>query len=280
MMYETYCGKDCQTCTYREQTNCGGCRSQKNDCTIVQCCVEKGHENCGTCGFRDNCRKLMSRDNMPFYIQRQKELQVAREADAARREADAARRAPIMAKWLGLMFWLMIASNVISLLGEIPGLALACEIITTLCGLGCVWALLQLKGEDGRYRTAAVCMAVSMVVSLVIAMISGGGEAPTWTLVLSLPATIVQLVGEYNKCQAHSCIVGGVDAALGEKWEKIWKWQIISLGSLAGSLVLLLIIPVLGALVALAASIVMIVVAIMELVALYQSAQAFKKKIS
>ena len=69
-------------------------------------------------------------------------------------------------------------------------------------------------------------------------------------------------------------------AALGEKWEKIWKWQIISLGSLAGSLVLLLIIPVLGALVALAASIVMIVVAIMELVALYQSAQAFQKKIS
>lgn len=280
MMYETYCGKDCQTCTYREQTNCGGCRSQKNDCTIVQCCVEKGHENCGTCGFRDNCRKLMSRDNMPFYIQRQKELQVAREADAARREADAARRAPIMAKWLGLMFWLMIASNVINLLGEIPGLALACEIITTLCGLGCAWALLQLQGEDVRYRTAAICMVVPLVVSLVIAVISGGGEAPAWTLVLSLPATIVQLVGEYNKCHAHSSVVGGVDEALGAKWEKIWKWQIISLGSLAGSIVLLLIAPVLGALVAMAAAIAVLVVAIMELVALYQSAQAFKKKIS
>ena len=118
------------------------------------------------------------------------------------------------------------------------------------------------------------------MISLIIAFISGGGEAPPWTLVLSLPGTAVQLVGEYNKCMAHSCIVGGVDSALGEKWEKIWKWQKIALGSLAGSIVLLLIIPVLGALVALAAAIILAVVGIMEIVALYQSAQAFKKKIS
>ena len=276
-MHETYCGKDCQTCSYREQEICGGCRSQRKDCTIAQCCAGKGHQTCQTCSFQDNCRKLMSKENMPSYIQRQKELQAKREADAAAREADAARRAPIMAKWLSLIFWLLIVSNIVSLIGEIPGLALAGEIVATLCGLGCAWALLQLQGEDSRYRTAAICMVVPLVVSLVIAVISGGGEAPTWTLVLSLPATIVQLVGEYNKCHAHSSVVGGVDEALGAKWEKIWKWQIISLGSLAGSIVLLLIAPVLGALVAMAAAIAVLVVAIMELVALCQSAQAFRK---
>lgn len=286
-MHETYCGKDCQACSYKEQEKCGGCRSQRKDCTIAQCCVEKGHENCETCGFRGECYKLRGKDDMPAYIQRQQQIaeanerrEAARAAEAQRRQEELVRRAPIMAKWLSLIFWLLIVSNIVSLIGEIPGLALAGEIVATLCGLGCAWALLQLQGEDGRYRTAAICMVVPLAVSLVIAVISGGGEAPTWTLVLSLPATIVQLVGEYNKCHAHSSVVGGVDEALGAKWEKIWKWQIISLGSLAGSIVLLLIAPVLGALVAMAAAIAVLVVAIMEMVALYQSAQAFKQKIS
>lgn len=276
-MHETYCGKDCQTCSYREQGNCGGCRSQRKDCNIAQCCAGKGHETCQTCSFRDNCRKLMNKENMPAYIQRQKELQAKREADAAAREANAARRAPIMAKWLSLMFWLLIASNIIGLLEELPGLTLAGAIATTVCGLGIAWGLLQLQDEDARYRTAAICTVIPLLLTLAVHLISGGGEVPNWTVVLSLPAAIISLVGEYNKCHAHSSVVGGVDAALGAKWEKIWKWQIISLGSLAGSIVLLLIAPVLGALVAMAAATAMLVVAIMELVALYQSAQVFRK---
>ena len=272
-MYEMYCGKDCQICPYREATGCDGCRSQTQHCEIARCCLGKGHRTCDTCDFRHGCGKLRSKEHVPVYRQREKERLAAKEAAAAR-------RAPVMAKWLSVFFWLLVISNVIGLFGQIPGLALAGEIGATLCGLGCAWALLQLQGEDSRYRTAAICMVVPLVVSLVIAVISGGGEAPTWTLVLSLPATIVQLVGEYNKCHAHSSVVGGVDEALGAKWEKIWKWQIISLGSLAGSIVLLLIAPVLGALVAMAAAIAVLVVAIMEMVALYQSAQAFKQKIS
>ena len=276
-MHETYCGKDCQTCSYREQGNCGGCRSQRKDCTIAQCCAGKGHETCQTCSFRDNCRKLMNKENMPAYIQRQKEVQAKREAEAAAREERAARRAPLMVKWLKWIFWLLIASNVISLVGKIPSLTLICEIATTVCGLGIAWGLLQLQGEDGGYRTAAICTVIPLLLTLAVHLISGRGEVPNWTVVLSLPAAIISLVGEYHKCHAHSSVVGGVDAALGAKWEKIWKWHIISLGSLAGSIVLLLIAPVLGALVAIAAATAMLVVAIMELVALYQSAQVFRK---
>jgi hypothetical protein len=279
-----YCGKDCQTCGCREEINCGGCLSQQKDCIIAQCCVEKGHENCGTCGFRGECYKLRSKDNMPSYIQRQRQIaeanerrEAARAAEAQRRQEELVRRAPVVAKWLGVMFWLTIVTIVINLVGKIPSLALACEIMSTACSFVVVWALLQLKEEDSRYRTAAICTAVSLLVGVALTLISGGGETPGWTLALSLPAAVVSLVGTYNKCMAHSSVVGGVDSALGEKWEKIWKWQIIALGSLAGSIVLLLIAPVLGALVAMAAAIATLVVSIMEMVALYQSAEAFKK---
>lgn len=279
-MSGTYCGKDCAACADREQLNCGGCESLRRECLIAECCTGKGHESCGTCSFRENCRKLMDREKVPAHILRQRELQEKRLAEAAAREEQAVRRAPLMAKWLKWIFWLLIAGNVIDLVGKIPPLTLICEIAAAVCGLAAAWGLLQLQGEDGRYRTAAVCAAIPLLVTLAVQLISGGGETPAWTLVLSLPATIVRLVGEYNKCMAHSSVVGSVDSALGEKWEKIWKWQIIALGSLAGSIVLVLIVPVLGALVAVAAAIAMLVVSIMELVALYRSAEAFQKKIS
>ena len=277
-MSGTYCGKDCGTCADREQMNCAGCESVRRECTIAGCCTGKGHENCGTCGFREGCRKLMNRENMPAYIRRQRELQEKQLADAAAREEQAVRRAPLMAKWLSVMFWLTIASIVIGLIGKFPALVLAGEILTVVCGLGVAWALLQLQGEDPRYRTAAVCTLVPQIVSLVVVLISGGGEAPTWTLVLSLPAAVVELVGAYNKCMAHSCVVGGVNAELGDRWETIWKWNIIGLGALIGSIVLMMIVPVLGALVALAAAVVLLVVSIMEMVALYRSAEVFKQR--
>ena len=279
-MSEMYCGKDCELCVEREQTGCAGCQSQRQLCTIAQCCVEKGHESCETCGFRGNCRKLLAKDRMSAYVRRQMEFQqLARDREAAR-EAEAARRAPVMVKWLKWIFWLIIVSNVIDLIGKLPALALACEVAKAVCGLGVAWALLQLQGEDGRYRTAAICVAIPLLLTLTVQLISGGGEVPGWTVVLTLPAAIISLVGEYHKCMAHSSVVGGVDSGLGEKWQKIWKWQVIALGSLIGSIVLMLIVPVLGALVAMAAAIAVLVVSIMEIVALYQSAEAFQKKIS
>ena len=279
-MNGTYCGKDCGACGDRERMNCGGCESLRQECLIAECCTGKGHENCGTCGFRENCRTLQDREKIPAHILRQRELQEKRLAEAAAREERAARRAPLMVKWLKWIFWLLIASNVISLVGEIPSLALICEIATTVCGLGIAWGLLQLQGEDGRYRTAAICTVIPLLLTLAVHLISGRGEVPNWTVVLSLPAAIISLVGEYHKCMAHSSIVGGVDSALGEKWEKIWNWQKLALGSLVGSIVLVLVAPVLGALVAMAAATALVVVSVMELIALYQSAEAFQKKIS
>ena len=269
-MNEMYCGKDCQTCAYREATECRGCLSQRQYCEIAQCCRGKGHESCETCSFRNGCGKLMGKENVPVSRQRTQELQAAREAEAAR-------RAPVMVKWLKWIFWLIIVSNVINLIGQLPALALACEVATTVCGLGVAWALLQLQGEDGRYRTAAICVAIPLLLTLTVQLISGGGEAPGWSVVLTLPAAIISLVGEYHKCMAHSSVVGSVDSGLGEKWQKIWKWQVIALGSLIGSIVLVLIVPVLGALVAMAAAVAVLVVSIMEIVALYQSAEAFRK---
>ena len=70
-MSEMYCGKDCQTCAYREATECRGCLSQRQYCEIAHCCRSKGHESCETCSFRNGCGKLMEKENVPhllFYV--------------------------------------------------------------------------------------------------------------------------------------------------------------------------------------------------------------------
>lgn len=271
-MDKTLCGKDCQSCSYREPTDCRGCLSQRQHCEIARCCLGKGHKDCGTCDFRHSCSKLQRRDNIPFYRQRERELQAAREADDAR-------RAPIMIRWMNTMFWLLIVSYIIGLLGNVRSLAMASEIGAAVCGLGCAWALLQMGSEDGRYKTAAICRTVSIVVTLVLSLVSGGGETPGWTLLFSIPAAVVELVGEYNKCQAHSSVVGSANAALGRKWEKLWKMNIISTGALLGSTVLILIAPVLGSLVAIAAATVALMVVVLELAYLKESVQTFQRRV-
>ena len=265
-MNEMYCGKDCQTCAYREATECRGCLSQREHCEIAQCCRGKGHEKCETCSFRSGCGKLMGKETVPVYRQRKQELQVAREAEAAR-------RAPVMAKWLWLMLWMNVPSLILSLLGRIEGMATFSEIGGAVCSLIVCWMLLQLKVVNVDYGKAAVLTAIGVVLNLAATFITNSG----WQLLVLLPAGVVSLMGAYTEYQTHSDVVGAVDAALGERWRKLWKWQIMSIGGMLGSVIVMLIVPVLGALVLLAAAIAGTVVSIMTIVNLYRSAQAFRK---
>lgn len=71
-MIDTFCGKNCETCAYRENLNCPGCqsgpdRSISAQCELAQCCRTKGHEVCETCGFHDTCRTLRGKDHIPEY---------------------------------------------------------------------------------------------------------------------------------------------------------------------------------------------------------------------
>lgn len=50
----TYCGLDCDTCTFREPNGCGGCVATQGKpfhghCDIAECAVSKGKQFCGDC---------------------------------------------------------------------------------------------------------------------------------------------------------------------------------------------------------------------------------------
>ena len=280
-MAETYCGKNCAECTKREELNCQGCKAGPGrqfggDCELAKCVRDKGHETCETCGFKGNCGTLRSRDNMPDYRRRKIEAE-------AMRKAAIAKRAPVLGKWLWIIFWLIIPSSIGSIMAHettakiFPGLFMPGQIINAICSLTYGAILLKLGSEEDRYRTAGICALIAGGVSAVVAIITGTAEEATWTLLFTLPAAVVAMVGEYNEYMAHSAVLSGVDNELSEKWEVLWKWYIGLFLGMFGCIIVMLIAPVLGAIAILGCAIGTVVVSILKLVYLYRTAKIFRE---
>lgn len=190
-------------------------------------------------------------------------------------------RAEFLGKWLWLLFLMVIPSVLVQLMtGQyivelVPAFNLLGQILNIFCSIAYVYIFLKLSSENMRYRTAAICSFISAVVGLVIALLSGDNDIPTWTLIITLPTSIITLIGSYNEFMGHAEVLRDVDMELSMKWEKLWKWF---LGMFIGLYVssILLIVPLLGLLAFIVIGIGTIVVSILKLVYLYKTAKVFK----
>ena len=110
------------------------------------------------------------------------------------------------------IFWLIIPGTIGSLMSNestakiLPGLFIPGQIINAICSLTYGAILLKLGSEEDRYRTAGICALIAGGVSAVVAMITGTGEEAAWTLLFTLPAAVVAMVGEYNEYMGHSAV--------------------------------------------------------------------------
>ena len=279
-MAETYCGKSCSECTQKEYLNCPGCkvgpgRQLGGPCELARCIRSKGHESCESCSFKGNCGTLRGREGMADYWRRKKDAE-------EQRQAAIAAKAPILGKWLWISFWLVIPSSVVGVLtnqnvaAAVPGLGVAGQILkAALCAAYGV-ILLRLVCVEQRYRTAGICFLISGGASLALALVSGT-ETVAWTLLISIPALAVSMVGEYHEYSANNSVLLGVDEDLAEKWALLWQWYLVAYVALVGSILLVFILPVLGALVLLAAAIGLVVISIKKLIYLYRTAKLFRE---
>ena len=280
-MAETLCGKSCDECNKKEQLNCFGCKAGPGrqfggDCELAKCIRSKGHETCDTCGFKVNCGTLRSRDSMPDYRIRIIEAEEMRKAAIAK-------RAPVLGKWLWIIFWLIIPSTIGSIMAHettakiLPGLLMPGQIITAICSLTYGAILMKLGSEEDRYRTAGICALIAGASSAAVAIVNGVSEGATWVLIFTISAAIISLFGEYNEYMAHSIVLTGVDNDLAENWELLWKWYIGLFLGMFGCIIVMLIAPILGAIAILGCAIGTVVVSIKKLVYLYCTAKIFRE---
>ena len=279
-MAETYCGKSCAECAGKEQLNCPGCkigpgRQFGGECELAKCVREKGHETCDTCVFAANCRMMRRKEYFPDARIRKLE------AEKMRKEAQA-KSAAFLGKWIGLLFWSVVLVTIGGLMSNdttaeiFPALLVPGEIIHTISSLiyGCI--LLKLRSEDDQYYVACICALISGVVGAVAGAITGVADGATWVVLLTIPVTVVSLVGECNEYKGHSAVLAGVDRELSEKWLTLWKWNIRFFLGLLGCILLVLISPVLGLVAALGIAVGILVIGILKLGYLYRMAQLFR----
>ena len=282
MAMETFCGKSCNECMLKEQLSCTGCqsgpgRSITGDCKIAGCCREKGHESCSTCSFLQSCWTIKEKDRMPEQRLREQE----RHAEE-RRKLD--ERAPIIGKWLWLLFWLVVPGTISGLMVVeqvvefAPALRIPGHILGLACNFAYAWFLFKLEPFVDRYRIAALCTVVGTVIVHAVNLIGFGQDNPLWWL-LMIPAMAISYVGCYQEFHAHAEILEGVDSELSGKWRTLWKWFIGVPLSIIGCILIMLIIPILGLLIMLAALIAMCVISIVQLVYLYRTAQRFRSHV-
>ena len=281
-MVNSYCGKICDNCTFAEQLNCPGCKTQQYSpiaaqCAIAACCRNRGHETCETCNFRENCPNLNKRDANPEQImQKQAELQRRAQAEAearAREQAQLRKIAAILGKWVWVLFWLAMAGIVVGLLGNIESLSGILSAIKL--GLAVAMGLIYLKKlseAHDSFRLAALGGFTAAATSL----LSIVGVGKTLNTVLTLALLIPSMVGMYYEFTTYSDLLQGVDNDLSEKWRKLWKIYIICAGVTFGSL-LLLFIPTLAVLAMLGSVVGLLVASVLEWIYLYKTAKVFRE---
>ena len=275
---EGICGRMCDTCTWKEQLDCPGCqdgpgRRFSGGCPIADCCREKGHTACVTCTFFTGC--ALRRRDMP-----QNRLW-AMEAERERR-VRLDRNAPVLAKWLWLLFWLVIPSvfsNILTMdtvAGAFPTGGIVGNVLAFLISLAYGVLLWQLREVADRYRTAALCYLAGGIISGVLLLPAIPEGNWLWWL-LSLPVMVLELCATYQEFYAHAEVLEELDPELAGKWRLLWKWWIGLLLGLFGCIFLALISAILGLLVLLADAIGLLVVGIVKLVYLYRTAKRFRE---
>lgn len=276
-MAETYCGKSCSECAQKEMLNCPGCkagpgRQFDGDCELAECARTKGHETCDTCGFHGNCGTVRGRFRQPEYRKTKQESELWQKQATAK-------RARILGKWLWILFWLIVPSTVADLMtsevfmGAVPGVNMAGQILKAVCSLAYGILLLKVASEEDRYRTAGICTLAGAGISGLVAGFSGGAATQPWTLILTVPAAVIGLVGQYHEFMAHGTVLREIDNDLSGKWEVLWKWYIGLYLGMFGCIVVSVLMPLLGAIALLATGIGVLVVGILKLVYLYRTAK-------
>ena len=189
-------------------------------------------------------------------------------------------RAPLMAKWLMTMFWANIAHIIINFIKIESSVVYTTiqNILIAICSLVICLSLFKMRGEDERYGRAALFQLIPLVINLIPTLVMDSYNTLVWLSVLvSLIAAVLTLLATYNEFHAHSCIVGGLDSELGDRWQKLWVWQVIGItGTVLSLFVAALGAAGLGVVLVLIVTIYVLVIQIIYLVTLYRSAKAYR----
>ena len=277
-MSESWCGKSCEECLYRESEDCPGCKdgpgSQwSGNCPIAQCCRSKGHESCETCVFAPECEKHSGRFSQP------EERRRSSEQEAKVREHNS-EQAGFMEKWIGTLFWLSVLGVVADLftgdtfkenMSSLHALYWVGGVLVIVKYIGDIVVLSKLRDQCELYRKAVIYRVIYIALYLLslFAMNALGTTA-------GVCASVLFIVSRYYEINAHAQVLHGVSETLSESWTRLWRWYVVCIIALVISMLLFVIFMALVALVLIAVAIAIIVLDVLNMVYLWRMKECYK----
>lgn len=187
----------------------------------------------------------------------------------------------LLAKWMRILFWLIIISTAANLLtsenvtNAAPPLASAGQILNIAANVAYGVVLLKIASESMNYRNSAICRFITVAVAIAVIPISDNTE-----FFIAIPVVILSIVmdmvGEYYEFMGHAEVLRGADRTLSYKWLTLWKWYIGTFLGMIGGTVLAVMIPLIGLIVVLASAVGTLVISIVKIVYIYKTAGVFR----
>ena len=192
------------------------------------------------------------------------------------------RRAPLLGKWLWILFWITIASlGINALTGEtavalIPALEIPGRVCSYLFQFFVIYVLFVISKEHHFFKYAALLSCGCFVINILAVFIT---EDQIWLLLLiALFQVAMALLADYYEYKANAEVVLVVDGRISDQWDNFWNWMLYSSIGVAVSLFLVFLIPGLGAILSVVSSIALIVARVKKIICMYRSAEAFRAK--
>lgn len=278
-MAESYCGKTCADCCYKERLGCQGCKAGPGaglfcDCELARCCKKSGHETCATCTKNYTCNLFKGRANA---AELRIKKQDAQNAERARLFA----MAPGMMKYFSILFICLIVNSFVSFISDdvfvknYPVIKMTGICLVFLVQLVYYIVLLRMASFEDIYKNAASLGIIGIVAYLPINIMIAYSDQFSVFTVLNLLVTIFLTVSRYYECNAHSALLLPV-SDMSDKWERHWKWYFRTMIAKIAAVLLVLISPFLGLLLMLVALIANVVVDIQRIIYLHMSMEDFK----
>lgn len=180
----------------------------------------------------------------------------------------------LLGKSFYALFWMRIIGIIIGfltsddLLEVLPTLYLQGKIVDVCHSIVYIVIFWKLADVNDRYQKSGLCYLGLVFLEVLAPFIS---EESAWRTIEFVLVMILGLVECHNTYTAHAEVMEPMNGEVAAKWHKIRKWYVRWIWGILGSVVAIVIIPVIGLLMMLGASIGGLIVEIIELKYLNQS---------
>lgn len=271
-MNSTYCGKDCETCEYREKLQCKGCkkgpgRELYGDCEVASCCRDNSHNQCAECISRSGCEKYNSASRKAYF----RSVQIGSEEEQNEEKVE---RSESLGTKVRVIFFLSILQTVFSIMQLFenkPIIYLTATIGMTVIGIIYAIVLLLMAQDCDRFKTAGICNLIVALGSIVVGLFIGGALGALLAIVIY----ILSCVALYQEIYGYSDSLSGISDTLSMKWCEIWKYLLIFYIVMKVSPFIIAFLPLIGLLATIVGAIGLVVVEIMRLISLNDTANTF-----